>query len=184
MRKEMPRSDLATFAPRRLFVAARLSGELAGTRASIGPMQTLPYVVLVILAGAAIAFQSPINAGLGRVVGPFNSAFVSFAVGVVVSFIAASLTDGLGRLQGITSAQPWQFLGGILGVMLVTALIIAVPRIGVSQMMVAALAGQLAAAMLIDHYGWLGVEARSFGWKRGIAIPLLGVAVWLIRQPS
>ena len=147
-------------------------------------MQSLPYVALVILAGAAIAFQSPINAGLGRIIGPFNSAFVSFAVGVVVTFIVANLTDGLGRLQGLTQAQPWQFLGGLLGVVLVTVLIIAVPRIGVSQMMVAALAGQLAAAMLIDHYGWLGVEVRSFGWKRALAIPLLSLAVWLIRQPN
>ena len=85
-------------------------------------MQTLPYVVLVIIAGAAIAFQSPINASLGRVVGPFNSAFVSFAVGVIVTFTVANLTDGLGRLQGISQAQPWHFLGGVLGVVLVTAL--------------------------------------------------------------
>lgn len=151
---------------------------------NIARMQTLPYLLLVVVAGVAIAFQSPINASLGRIVGPFNSAFVSFAVGVVVTFIVANLTDGMGRLQGITSAQPWHFIGGILGVVLVTALIIAVPRIGVSQMMVAALAGQLAAAMLIDHYGWLGVETRSFGWKRAVAIPLLGAAVWLIRQPN
>ena len=88
------------------------------------------------------------------------------------------------RASNARNAQPWHFIGGMLGVVLVTALIIAVPRIGVSQMMVAALAGQLAAAMLIDHYGWLGVETRSFGWKRALAIPLLGAAVWLIRQPN
>lgn len=146
-------------------------------------MQTLPYVLLVVVAGAAIAFQSPINASLGRVIGPFNAALVSFAVGVVVTLVLAMSTDGLSRLTSLQQASPWQLLGGVLGVVLVTSLIVAVPRIGVSQMMVAALAGQLLAAMLIDHFGWLGLETRSFGWKRALALPLLGCAVWLIRQP-
>ena len=128
----------------------------------------------------SIAFQSPINAALARSIGVYNATFLSFAVGVVIAGVIAALTGGGGSLRQLGQVPWWQWIGGALGVAYVTTIIVAVPRIGVTTMMVAALAGQLATAMLIDHFGWFGIEARALEWRRLLALPLLAATLWLI----
>lgn len=140
------------------------------------------FLALMIAAGAMIAFQSPINAALARSIGVYNATFVSFAVGVVLAAIVALATGGGGSIRSLPQAPWWQWLGGALGVAYVTAIIVAVPRIGVTTMMVAALAGQLATAMVIDHYGWFGIEARPLELRRLLALPLLAAALYLIHR--
>ena len=145
-------------------------------------MQLGVFVALMIVAGAMIAFQSPINAALARSVGVYNATFVSFATGVVLAGIVAALTGGGGSLRQLSAVPWWQWIGGALGVAYVTTIILAVPRIGVTTMMVAALAGQLTTAMVIDHFGWFGIEARAMDWRRAIALPLLAAALYFIHK--
>lgn len=145
-------------------------------------MQIGVFVVLMIAAGAMIAFQSPINAALARSIGVYNATFLSFAVGVVIAGIIAAATGGGGSLRQVGQVPWWQWIGGALGVAYVTTIIVAVPRIGVTTMMVAALAGQLTTAMLIDHFGWFGIEPRAIELRRLLALPLLGAALWLIHK--
>ncbi|UJR78300.1 DMT family transporter [Sandaracinus amylolyticus] len=145
-------------------------------------MQLGVFVGLMIIAGAMIAFQSPINAALARSVGVYNATFVSFATGVVLAGIVAALTGGGGSLRQLSSVPWWQWIGGALGVAYVTTIIVAVPRIGVTTMMVAALAGQLTTAMVIDHFGWFGIEARAMDWRRAMALPLLAAALYFMRR--
>jgi transporter family-2 protein len=137
------------------------------------------FVGLVVFAGVMIAFQSPINAALSRDVGVYESAFVSFFVGTVFA-LSIAIFFGSGSLWNVTRAPWWQLTGGMLGLVVVTALILAVPRIGVTAAMVAILAGQLSTGLLIDQYGWFGVPARPLEWQRLAGVALLFVAIWLI----
>ncbi len=142
-------------------------------------MSQLAYVLLMVVAGAFIAFQSPINAALARTTGVYHATFVSFAVGVVLAGMIAVFAGG-GSLRQASQVPWWQWIGGALGVAYVTTIIVAVPRIGVTTMMVAALVGQLATAMVIDHFGWFGIAARAFEWRRALALPFLGAALYLV----
>jgi transporter family-2 protein len=136
-------------------------------------------LALVVVAGVMIAFQSPINAALARNIGVYESAFMSFFVGTVAAAVVAAVV-GTGDVRGAASVPWWQLVGGLLGLVVVTALIIAVPRVGVTAAMVAILAGQLTTGLLIDQYGWFGVPARAVGWQRVAGVALIFVAVWLI----
>ena len=74
-------------------------------------------VVLTAMVGGCIALQAPINSWLGRHVGSFQAAFVSFAVGTLVLLVIATLAKGgLGGLRHV--GEPgWVYLtGGLLGV--------------------------------------------------------------------
>ncbi|HLT30452.1 MAG TPA: DMT family transporter [Myxococcaceae bacterium] len=142
-------------------------------------MTTWGYVGLMIVAGALIAFQSPINAALGRSVGVFEASLVSFIIG---SLVAAGIVFffGKGDVRAVTQVPWWQLLGGVLGLLYVTLIIVSVSKIGVTAVMVSGLAGQLLTAMIIDHFGWFGVTVRPIHSMRILGCALLVAAIALI----
>jgi bacterial/archaeal transporter family-2 protein len=142
-------------------------------------VSTPAYVALMVLAGAMIAFQGPVNAALARTVGAFEASFVSFAVGTIGLGVLVAVA-GRGSLGGATQVPRWQLVGGLLGAVMVTSLVVAVPRIGLTAAMVASLTGQLATALVIDRFGLFGVPVRQLEWNRVLGVLLLVAAVLLI----
>jgi transporter family-2 protein len=136
-------------------------------------------VVMMVVSGALMAFQGPINAALRLHVGVVESSLISFLVGTV-ALIAIVAVAGKGSLLAARHAPPWQLLGGLIGVLFVTTSLLAVPKIGVPGMIVAALAGQMIAGLLIDRYGWAGVAARPIEPTRLAGVALLLASVVLI----
>lgn len=142
-------------------------------------MSTPAYVAMMVVAGAMIAFQGPVNAALARTVGAYEASLVSFTVGAIGLGVLVAVS-GRGDVSGVTSVPWWQFLGGLLGAVMVTSLVIAVPKIGLTAAMVASLTGQLATALVIDRFGLFGVPVRELEWNRVVGVLLLVAAVLLI----
>ena len=136
-------------------------------------------VGMMVVAGALMAFQGPINAALRTHVGVFESALISFLVGTA-ALVVIVLVKGQGSLLAARHAPPWQLTGGLIGVVFVTVSLLAVPKIGVPGMIVAALAGQMTAGLLIDRYGWMGLPARPIDLPRVAGVALLAASVVLI----
>ena len=136
-------------------------------------------VLIMVVSGALMAFQGPINAALRIHVGVVESALVSFLVGTV-ALLAIVAVAGKGNVFAARHAPPWQLVGGLIGVVFVTTSLLAVPKVGVPGMIVAALAGQMIAGLLIDRYGWVGVPARAIDPTRLAGVALLFVSVILI----
>lgn len=134
------------------------------------------YVLLMLLAGCMIAMQSPINAALSRTVGVLESSLISFAVGGLFLALAVAFF-GRGQLSRVLETPPWQWIGGILGAVMVLNTILAVPRIGALTTVLAMICGNLIMAAVIDHFGWFGLPVTPFGWRRlaGFALVLAGL---------
>ncbi len=141
------------------------------------------YVVMMIVAGAAVAVQAPVNTALGRVAGPYEAAFFSFALGTIVT-LALMFTLGRGSVTAVALSPWWTWIGGLLGAGFVTAVILSVPQLGVSTMMVAGLFGQIASGLAIDHFGWFGVTTRPLDVKRTLALVCFAAALWLLWTPK
>jgi transporter family-2 protein len=137
-------------------------------------------VLMMVSAGAFIAFQSPINSALSKTTGVVEAALFSFATGTL-ALVALALVAGRGDVRAAIGVPWWQWLGGVLGALFVTAFVVCVPRIGVSVAIGCSLAGQLVTAMLVDHFGWFGVAQRSLDVRRVLALPVLALGVWLIQ---
>jgi transporter family-2 protein len=138
-------------------------------------------VVLTAMVGGAIALQAPINSHLGRSVGTFQAAFVSFAIGTVLLAVIAALAKG--GVGDITAARhlPWYYLtGGVLGAAYVTTVLVTVRTLGAGGVVAATIAGQLSASVVVDHFGLLGVERQSVTAVRLAGIALLAAGVFLI----
>jgi len=136
-------------------------------------------VLMMVAGGAMMACQAPINAALKNHVGVFESSLISFLVGTLILILIVAF-GGKGSLSGIRNVSWWHLLGGLIGAAFVTATLLAAPRIGVTQMVMATLAGQMVAALLIDRYGWLGIAAKPIELTRVVGVGLLIVSVMLI----
>jgi bacterial/archaeal transporter family-2 protein len=138
-------------------------------------------VSLTAVVGGCIALQAPINSHQGRSVGTFQAAFVSFAIGtVLLAVIAALARGGMGQV-GEARHLPWYYLtGGILGAAYVTTVLVTVRSLGAGGVVAATIAGQLSMSVVVDHFGWLGVERQTVTAARLAGIALLAAGVFLI----
>lgn len=140
--------------------------------------KVLVATVAAIGAGALIALQAPINATLGDSIGNVTAATVNFVVGAVI-LIAVTLVfaDGFGSLSS-AGELPWYYTlgGGAVGAAFVVVAIVTVGTLGAGGITAATLAGQLAASVVIDRLGILGLAEREItaGRVAGIALLLLG----------
>jgi transporter family-2 protein len=119
-------------------------------------------VAAVALGGVAIAVQAPINAALGRGLGaPVPAAAVSFGVGFLVLLAVSVLQGQGGAYLKLSSVPLWTLAGGFLGAWYVFAAVWGVSTLGVVTLVAALVFGQMAAAMVIDATGILGMAVRE-----------------------
>jgi transporter family-2 protein len=146
-------------------------------------MSSWMVVVMMVVSGAIMACQAPINAALKREVGTFESSLISFLVGTA-ALVVLVLATREGNLAKVKNVEWWQLLGGLIGAIFVTATLVSAPKIGVTGMIVAALAGQMVAALLIDSFGWLRVTPKPIDAHRLAGLGLLVVSMVLINWNS
>ncbi len=138
-------------------------------------------VVVVAVAGLLVGAQPPVNARLGREVGSLQAAAFSFIVGTVALVVIASFAKGsLGTLGNVPKVPWWGMVGGLLGAIFVTVSLLTVKTLGVSGLTATVIAGQLAAAVIIDRFGLLGIAKQHVGWTRILGLALLVVGVFLV----
>jgi transporter family-2 protein len=119
-------------------------------------------VAAVALGGVAIAVQAPINAALGRGLGaPVPAAAVSFGVGFLVLLAVSVLQGQGGAYLKLSSVPAWTLVGGFLGAWYVFAAVWGVASLGVVTLVAALVFGQMAAALVIDATGALGMAVRD-----------------------
>jgi transporter family-2 protein len=134
--------------------------------------------VAAIGAGALIALQAPINATLGNSIGNVAAATVNFVVGAVILIVVTlAFADGFGSLSA-AGELPWYYTlgGGAVGAAFVVVALVTVGTLGAGGITAATLAGQLAASVVIDRLGILGLAERDItaGRVAGVALLLLG----------
>ena len=138
-------------------------------------------VSATVVAGGLVALQAPINSKLGKAVGTFAAASVSFAIGLVV-LVAITLVfgNGFGKV-GEALHLPWyDLLGGVLGAVYVTTVLLSVREIGAGSVAAATIAGQLTMSVVVDRLGILGLPQRALTFPRLLGIALLALGVLLI----
>jgi transporter family-2 protein len=142
-------------------------------------MNNLMLMLMMCGGGIAIAIQPSINARLAQKVGPYESSFISFAVGTLAMLVMVMLT-GRGTLRAVGGATWWELTGGLLGAFFVTLTIIIVPKIGTTAVMAGAISGQLATSAVLDHFGLFGLKQLPMEPKRLMGIVLLAAGAALV----
>ncbi|WP_179959414.1 DMT family transporter [Marinobacter changyiensis] len=140
----------------------------------------LPLIfILLLVGGAVLAAQSSINGRLGAKTGIIESAWLTFIMGAVLTFLLMFFFEPVQQAT-LFSVPKWQLTGALFGVVYMLAIVFAVPRVGTAAATVAVISGQLVMSLLIDHFGWLNNAQLPLGASRYIAMALLLGAIVLL----
>ncbi|MCM8533597.1 MAG: DMT family transporter [Lentisphaeraceae bacterium] len=131
-------------------------------------MSQVSVVLFMVVVGGLIALQGAVNSALGKFLEhPIHAAIVSFSTGLLALFVASFfLKSGLPTFSKILTAPKIILIGGLLGSVFVTSVILCVPKIGVASVILAALCGQVILSLILDHFGAFGVPKQPVDFKR------------------
>ena len=141
------------------------------------------FLLLAVLAGAAVPVQFAVNSELRGVVGgTITAAAISFLVGAIALGVRVLVArEGVPSLSDAASAPWWAWIGGLLGAFYVAASIILTPRLGAANTVAFVLAGQVLASIVLDQFGLLNLPVHPVSLARlgGAALVIAGVFVVL-----
>lgn len=141
-------------------------------------MRYISYL-LALFAGAALSFEGAIYGELGKTIGQLETSFYNFLMGSIIMGLLW-IFFGKGKLSYAVEAPKWSLLGGVLGVIYLTSIVISVPFVGVGVTMVAVIIGQLVMSMVIEHFGWLGSKKTRINKEKIMAVISMIIALILV----
>lgn len=140
-------------------------------------------LTLSLAAGVAVALQAPMNGALARAThSPVSAALISFLVGSTVLAALIAVLRPAPDMVAVRALPWWAWAGGAFGAFYVAAAAFAAPRIGVAATLVVVVAGQLAAAVALDHVGAFGLEKQTATPLRLLGVALVAAGVLLVRK--
>jgi transporter family-2 protein len=139
---------------------------------------------LGIVAGFGLTIQVGMNSQLRKVLQSANlAALISFTVGTVaLILLLIAMRSPLPPRETLAAVPFWAWLGGLLGAFYVARSTIVATELGATTLLGLALTGQLATALVIDHFGWLGLPENPITWTRLVGVALVGAGVWLVSR--
>ncbi len=144
-------------------------------------MPNLFYLALAALSGAVMALQGTLNTGLGKIVGIWESTLIVHLVGTITSLlIILILGVGFGSLDKVAGVPWYAYLGGVLNVLIIYAVVRSMPQIGVGNATTAIIVAQLITALVIDCSGAFGMKKVPFHYIDILGIVLLGVGARIL----
>ncbi len=143
-----------------------------------------PIAVLMFATGIGIPIMAALNAGLGQqLASPVAATFVLFAVGVVLAGVVM-LVVGQPDWSRLSFDRPWLYWGAAFILFYALSITWAAPRIGVGNAVFFVLLGQLVAAAVIDHFGWLGAVRFEITGRRVLGLAVMALGVYLARRTA
>lgn len=140
--------------------------------------------MLALAAGLGGAVQIAVQGRLGDRVGSLEAVGTASLVGAVVALTVLLLARrSLGGIGDAVGSPKWMLLGGVMSALIILAITVAGPRIGIVATTAVLIAAQFTLATVIDRNGWFGVERIAVSWPRllGIALLFVGAALTLRR---
>lgn len=144
-----------------------------------------PFTLTVALVtGAAIAVQALANTRLRVALGtPVWAAIAQFVVGLVLLVGVAVATRQPAPMMGGLARMPlWGWLGGAVGALFIVVSIVLTPRLGTAVTLATITVGQTIAALVLDHYGWLGSPVIRLSLPRVLGAACLLLGIFLMRS--
>ncbi|UAJ74566.1 DMT family transporter (plasmid) [Synechocystis sp. PCC 7339] len=139
------------------------------------------FLLAALVGGAVLPVQVALNTLLRRYVGePMQVTFISYLAGALASLAICILARyPLPVVASLNQTSWWMWVGGCLGTFYVWSTIFATPKIGAALALALTIAGQMVAALFLDHYGAIGLVRYPASPTRiaGVVLVVLGVSL-------
>jgi bacterial/archaeal transporter family-2 protein len=131
--------------------------------------------------GGVVAMQAPLNSQLGRTIGGVQASMIALGISFVALAALSAVVGGFAGLSRLDDAPLHVAIGGgLIGALYVGSIVFTVRELGAGGLTAATISGQLALAVVIDHFGWLGVTRSPVTAGKLLGIALLGLGTWFV----
>ena len=147
-------------------------------------MQTILLYLAALGAGISVAVQQVLNGSLrASLNSPAWAGFASY-VGGLLTMVAVLLAmrEQMPSWKLVTATPWWAWSGGILGGVFLLLVILLLPSLGAATLLALVVAGQMSAAVIIDHFGVFGLTQHSLSISRLLGVALVIAGVVLIKD--
>lgn len=142
-------------------------------------MQSFFLVVLIgLLGGVAVALQASLAGIFSERIGLIGNGLFVFGGGFLFALIVLAFV-GVDHLKSWKTVPWYAWLAGPLGIIIISSIGFAIPRIGVASTLTLIVVSQLILGVVMDHFGWLTIP-RPFDLQRLIGIAILFVGTWIV----
>ncbi len=147
-------------------------------------MQTVLLYLAALGAGISVAVQQVLNGGLRTALqSPAWAGFVSYLGGLLTMIVVlVVLREQLPSWKLVAATPWWAWSGGILGGVFILLVILLLPPLGAATLLALVVAGQMSAAVIMDHFGAFGLAQHPVSISRLAGVALVIAGVVLIRE--
>jgi len=143
-------------------------------------MMKIVCAALAIAAGVAAAMQAATNAGLAKSAG-LGPALVVNTVVVLIGAIGLWVALGA-KTTLLPAGASWTlYCGGLYGFVIIASLAFVFPRIGAAYAVALMVGGQCVAALIVDHYGLMGMPSEALTIQRVLGVALVAAGAVVLR---
>lgn len=144
----------------------------------------LAVMLVAVGLGASVGVQPVINARLGNFAGnPALAALMSTLTSTTILLIyVLIIRPELPAMAVLRSGPWWMWTGGLIGAVYVAVSLNIAQRLGATTLVAVILVGQMIAALIVDHFGLLGLAEHPISPLRILGVLLLVAGVVLIRM--
>ncbi len=140
-------------------------------------------VLLCLASGALLPAQAAVNGKAAHFLNsPFRGGLVSFAGGFLILLILSFATNRSWPSLSSIGKMPWYaWVGGSIGSLYVVSIVLAAPRIGALQMLVALTVGQAISSVVLERQGWIFYTQHAITAPRAVGVGAVVVGLILVR---
>jgi transporter family-2 protein len=135
-------------------------------------------MIIGLIGGIAVAVQASLAGIITEQLGVIENAFVVFGGGFLTALILLLINQG-GKIRSVGTLPWYVFLAGPLGIVIITSIGFAIPRIGLAGTLTLIVVSQLLIGVIFDHFGWLA-SVRPVDTARLIGVGLLFLGTWIV----
>ena len=144
-------------------------------------MQTVFLYFAALGAGISVAVQQVLNGALRTALqSPAWAGFASYLGGLLTMIIVLlALREQIPSWKLVAATPWWAWSGGVLGGVFILLVILLLPPLGAATLLALVVAGQMSAAVIMDHFGAFGLAQHHVSISRlaGVALVIAGVVL-------
>jgi bacterial/archaeal transporter family-2 protein len=147
-------------------------------------VQTTLLYLAALGAGISVAVQQVLNGGLRAALNsPAWAGFASYLGGLLTMIaVLLAMREQMPSWKLVTATPWWAWSGGILGGVFILLVILLLPSLGAATLLALVVAGQMSAAVIMDHFGAFGLAPHSVSVSRLIGVALIIGGVVLMKD--
>lgn len=131
------------------------------------------YILLALIIGFSVVIATILNGKLAQRIGVVNDIVINFSIGLFTSAILLLIVkEDIPTLPNLKSIPFYFYIGGLVGLVVIWASNMIVPKIAAAYLVILAFIGQILTSALIDYFY---LDLLSKGKIIGGLIILLGL---------